>query len=137
MFEYFTENVETIADGIWHLQKVDDFPAMFRWINAKWVMAIPGVGNATGPPPTAEAVRRVMKRDWSFVREMRIGEYGICNICLELQERRDDGFRTDRDAEEWKAANACIIKFTKLIEKRMFVEHIRQLSAPSGCPVIL
>eukprot|EP00808_Paulinella_micropora_P005075 g24486.t1 len=42
MFEYFTENVETIADGIWHLQKVDDFPAMFRWINAKWAMAIPG-----------------------------------------------------------------------------------------------
>eukprot|EP00808_Paulinella_micropora_P030046 g36378.t1 len=131
MFEYFTENVETIADGIWHLQKVDDFPAMFRWISAKCAMAIPGVGNATGPPPTAEAVRRVMKRDWSFVREMRIGEYGIC-ICLELQERRDDGFRTDRDAEEWKAAivNALHHKIHQTNRKA----HVCRTHQAAVCP---
>eukprot|EP00808_Paulinella_micropora_P028836 g26663.t1 len=85
MFDYFEKNVRVIADGIWHLQKVDDFENMYKFICEQWVVEVPGVGIAPGPAPRKEAVKRVQKRDWSHVREMRVGEFGICNACYDLQ----------------------------------------------------
>eukprot|EP00808_Paulinella_micropora_P003775 g65026.t1 len=122
--------VETIANGIWHIQKVGDFPEMMKWINAKWCIAIPGVGTAPGLPPTDEALRRVKKRDWSFVREMRVGEYGICNICLNLQERRDEGFATESESEQWKSDNKRHHKIHQVNRKC----HVCRTHQAAVCP---
>eukprot|EP00808_Paulinella_micropora_P025790 g44990.t1 len=65
MFDYFEKNVQFICE--------------------QWVVEVPGVCIAPGPAPRKEAVKRVQKRDWSHVREMRVGEFGICNACYDLQ----------------------------------------------------
>eukprot|EP00808_Paulinella_micropora_P028819 g26595.t1 len=105
MFDYFEKNGQVIADGMWHLQKVDDFEPMYKYICEQWVVDIPFVGRAPAPPPCREAVKMVRKRDWSHVKEMRVGEFGICNTCFELQRVRDEGFTGERDAQDWQVAN--------------------------------
>lgn len=117
MFEYFQKNVETIADGIWHLQKVDDFKAMYKSICEDWNKYIPGLGKAPGPPPPEHAVKRVRKRDWSFVKEMRVGEFGVCSICWKLQQDRDAGFLGERAATHWRNRNDLHHKIHQICRK--------------------
>eukprot|EP00808_Paulinella_micropora_P007551 g4888.t1 len=104
MFDYFERHVEKIADGIWHLQK-------------QWGKEIVGVGKHPGPPPSKNAVKRVQKLDWSHVREMRVGEYGICDACWKLMQRRDKGFTGERDAASWKADNDLHHKIHQICQK--------------------
>ena len=117
MFNYFERHVEKIADGIWHLQKVDDFNPMYEDICKQWGKDIIGVGKPPGPPPSRKAVKRVQKRDWSHVREMRVGEYGICNTCYKLQQRRDEGFTGEREAASWRAENDLHHKIHQICRK--------------------
>eukprot|EP00808_Paulinella_micropora_P005917 g19339.t1 len=118
MFDYFEKNVQVIADGIWHLQKVDDFEPMYKYICEQWVVDIPFVGRAPGPPPRREAVKMVRKRDWSHVKEMRVGEFGMCNTCFELQRVRDEGFTGERDAQDWQVANNLHHKIHQICRKQ-------------------
>eukprot|EP00808_Paulinella_micropora_P002217 g76207.t1 len=117
MFDYFEKNVQVIADGIWHLQKVDDFENMYKFICEQRVVEVPGVGIAPGPAPRKEAVKRVQKRDWSHVREMRVGEFGICNACYDLQRARDEGFTGEQDAKDWQVANDLHHKIHQICRK--------------------
>ena len=118
MFDYFEKNVQVIADGIWHLQKVDDFENMYKFICKQWTVEVPGVGIPPGPAPRKDAVKRVQKRDWSHVREMRVGEFGICDICYKLQQRRDEGFTGERDAQDWQVENDLHHKIHQICRKQ-------------------
>ena len=79
LFLYFVDNCETIADGFWHLQALEDFSAIYEWITANWKTprlvwelgrdeSVPGEGS----------VRSVIRHNFKHVRYMRKGEYGIC-----------------------------------------------------------
>lgn len=122
-YDYFTSNCETIADGIWHLQKVDDFKTLYKHVCDKWREDVAFLDGDPGPPPRKEAVQTVLKRDWSFVKEIRVGEYGMCWICFNLHQRREQGFSGEHEANSWKAANELHHKIHQTCRKQSMLRQ--------------
>eukprot|EP00808_Paulinella_micropora_P026743 g5890.t1 len=96
---------------------------MYEQICKEWQKDTPGIGKPPGPPPTKKAVKRVQKRDWSHVKEMRVGEYGICGPCRELMQQRDQGFTGKRDADDWKARNDLHHEIHQICHKKSSELH--------------
>eukprot|EP00808_Paulinella_micropora_P021712 g55625.t1 len=77
---YFVEDCETTADGIWHLQDLQNFPSIAEHVKLKW----------------NEAVQN-MKVKW--VRE---GNYAMCKEYGQLATVQKKGFDSDVKAQEWR-----------------------------------
>lgn len=67
------------ADGFWHLHDATNVPAIHQHVVAEW--NVPEAA-ASRPDcktePTEDMVRRILQRDFPFVRQFRKGEVRVC-----------------------------------------------------------
>jgi len=67
------------ADGFWHLHDATDVPTIHQHVVAEW--SVPEAA-ASRPDcktePTEDMVRRILQRDFPYVRQFRKGEVRIC-----------------------------------------------------------
>ena len=106
LIQFFITDCETTADGIWHLQDIQNFPMIVSHVKSNWSVAVNGMvcGARCKPesPPGEGLIRLVLRRDFQQVKWVRDGNYSICTVCGELATQQRKGFKSEAEALKWR-----------------------------------